>query len=113
VGFEQATIKVENEKEFEELKGAIERTFRPEKVEAFLKQVQSKGATIRDLEKILSESLLERVDEVLAKSGNKARELYDSLSLSDQAQMREFYLSKLESVDTKLRHRFKKLYRYY
>ena len=39
--------------------------------------------------------------------------LYESLPVSDQAQMREFYLSKLETVDQALRHKFKKLYQYY
>ena len=42
-----------------------------------------------------------------------ARQLYASLTLSDQAQMRELYLSKLETVDITLRHKFKKLYQYY
>jgi hypothetical protein len=42
-----------------------------------------------------------------------ARQLYGSLTLSDQAQMREFYLSKLETLDNALRHKFKKLYQYY
>jgi len=41
------------------------------------------------------------------------QQLYQSLPVSDQAQMREFYLSKLETVDPSLRHRFKKLYQYY
>jgi len=39
--------------------------------------------------------------------------LYQSLTMSDQALMREFYLSKIEEVDTALRHKFKKLYQYY
>jgi hypothetical protein len=39
--------------------------------------------------------------------------LYKALTLSDQAQMREFYLSKLEGVEVALRHKFKKLYQYY
>jgi hypothetical protein len=43
----------------------------------------------------------------------EARQLYESLPVSDQAQMREFYLSKLEGVDVALRHKFKKLYQYY
>jgi hypothetical protein len=42
-----------------------------------------------------------------------AWQLYQALPLSDQAQMREFYLSKLETVDIALRHKFKKLYQYY
>ena len=48
-----------------------------------------------------------------AKSDLSAWQLYQALPLSDQAQMREFYLSKLETVDTALRHKFKKLYQYY
>jgi hypothetical protein len=35
------------------------------------------------------------------------------LTLSDQALLREFYLSKIEEVDRTLRQRFKKLYQYY
>ncbi len=42
-----------------------------------------------------------------------AAQLYQALPVSDQAQMREFYLSKLEGVDMALRHKFKKLYQYY
>jgi hypothetical protein len=42
-----------------------------------------------------------------------AWQLYQALPLSDQAQMREFYLSKLETVGIALRHKFKKLYQYY
>jgi hypothetical protein len=38
---------------------------------------------------------------------------YGSLTLSDEAQMREFYLSKIEEIEPALRTRFKKLYQYY
>jgi hypothetical protein len=48
-----------------------------------------------------------------ASSELSAWQLYQALPLSDQAQMREFYLSKLETVDVALRHKFKKLYQYY
>ena len=113
MAFEQAAIKIEKEQQFEELKSALERVFRPAKVEEFLKRVQGRGARVRDLEKILGENVIESVDETLRKSGNLAQGLYQSLTVSDQAQMREFYLSKLESVDAALRHRFKKLYQYY
>jgi len=108
VAFERATIKVENEKDFGELTGAIERVFRPEKVEAFLKQVKSKGARIRDFEKILAGGVIEKVD-----GSAKARPLYEGLSPSDQAQVRELYLSKLEDVNEELRAKFKRLYQYY
>ena len=107
MSFEQATIKVEKEKEFEELKGAIERAFRPEAAEKFLKRVQSKGLRIRDFDSILSKRIL---DDGLAAGGQS---LHQALTVSDQAQIREFYLSKLESVDHDLRHRFRKLFQYY
>jgi hypothetical protein len=113
VGFQQAAIKVENEKEFEELKASISRAFGPDKVEQLLKRVRSNGNRIRDLESALAKGVFERVDDILAKSGKTARGLYESLALSDQAQMREFYLSKVETVDAVLRHRFKKLFQYY
>ena len=113
MGFQQAAIKVENEKEFEELKGSISRAFGPDKVEQLLKRVRRNGSRVRDLESALAKCVFERVDDILAKSGKTARGLYESLALSDQAQMREFYLSKVEEVDSKLRTKFQKLYRYY
>jgi hypothetical protein len=39
--------------------------------------------------------------------------LYQGLPVSDQAQIRELYLSRIEQVDRVLRERFSKLYRYY
>ena len=41
------------------------------------------------------------------------RPLYEGLSQSDQAQVRELYLSKLEDVNEELRIKFKRLYQYY
>ena len=57
--------------------------------------------------------LAERVLEGFGEPGLNAQKLYESLPVSDQAQMREFYLSKLEGVEVALRHKFKKLYQYY
>jgi hypothetical protein len=110
VGFEQAAIRIEKEKEFEELRGAIERTFHPEAVEKFLKRVQGMGLRVRDLDSILTRKLL---DNQVAGKEASTRDLYQSLTLSDQAQMREFYLSKLEEVNQTLRTKFQKIYRYY
>jgi hypothetical protein len=42
-----------------------------------------------------------------------AKDLYSALTLTDQAQMKEFYLSKIEEVGPELRARFQKLYQYY
>ena len=113
MGFEQATIKVEKEVEFEELKAAVERSFWPESVEQFLKRLSGEGLRVRDWDAVLAKRVLEKSDPVLAKSGKKASKLYQALSLSDQAQMRELYLSRVEEVDPKLRAKFQKIYQYY
>jgi hypothetical protein len=110
VSFEQADIKIEKVQEFARLQAAVEQAFLPEKVERFLKQLDSKGIRIRDFEGILSARLLEGV---AGESGLSAQQVYQALPVSDQAQMREFYLSKLEGVDVTLRHKFRKLYQYY
>ena len=110
VGFQQAAIKIENEEKFEALRAAVERAFRPETVEKFLQRLQAKSLRVRDLDSILAGKLL---DDQLVAAGTSAQSLYQSLTLSDQAQMREFYLSKIEAVDQALRHKFKKLYQYY
>jgi hypothetical protein len=107
--FEQATIKVEKEKEFAELRAAVEQAFQPENAEKFLKQMERKGIRVRDFDGILAKKVLEG----FAGPGLKALDLYAGLPVSDQAQMREFYLSKLETVDHALRHKFRKLYQYY
>ena len=111
VSFQPTVIRVEKEQEFEELKGAINRALDPERVEKFLKRVRRSGARIRDLEAILARGVFEKVDGTLAKLG--AQKLYQALTVSDQAQMREFYLSRVEEVEPALRTRFQQLYRYY
>ena len=117
MGFEQAAIKIEKQQEFAKLQAAVEQAFLPEKVERFLKQLDRKGIRVREFDGVLSARLLEEVTG--AKGGSapgkelSAWQLYQELPLSDQAQMREFYLSKLETIDIALRHKFKKLYQYY
>ena len=110
MAFEQATIKVEKVEEFGKLQAAVEQAFLPGKAERFLKQLDRKGIRVRDFGGILAARLLE---EAAGDSGLKAQLSYQGLPVSDQAQMREFYLSKLEGVDLALRHKFKKLYQYY
>ncbi len=109
MAFEQAAIKVQKEQEFARLQAAVEQAFLPEKVKGFLKQLDRKGIRIRDFDAVLAKRMLEGFSE----AGLDARQLYESLPVSDQALMREFYLSKLEGVDVALRHKFKKLYQYY
>ncbi len=66
VGFEQAVIKVENEKEFEELKGAINRALARENAGKYLKRVASAGLRIRNFDLVLAKGVLEQVDGALA-----------------------------------------------
>ena len=110
MSFERAPIKIEKEQEFARLQGSVEQAFLPEKVGRFLKQLNRKGIRVRDFDAVLAQRILEGV---VGEAGLDARGLYGSLPVSDQAQMREFYLSKLETVDQALRHKFKKLYQYY
>jgi hypothetical protein len=110
VTFQRAPIKVEKEQEFARLQAAVEQAFLSEKVGKFLKQLDRKGIRVRDLDKVLAQRILESA---VSDAGLDARGLYASLPVSDQAQMRELYLSKLETVDQALRHKFKKLYQYY
>ena len=109
MAFEQATIKVEKEQQYAALQDAIEQAFLPGKTEQFLKQMDRKGIRIRDFDGVIAKKVLEG----FAGMGMNAGQMYQALTLSDQAQIREFYLSKLETVDQSLRHKYKKLYQYY
>ena len=97
MGFEQAAIKIEKAQEFAALQAAIEQAFLPEKTEQFLKQMNRKGIRIRDFDAVLAQRVLEGFGE----AGLNAQKLYQSLPLSDQAQMRELYLSKLEGAESR------------
>ncbi len=113
MGFEQAVIKVEKEKEFEELQGAISRALSPERAAAFLKLLKKSGIRVRDFDALLAARALEDAAGSKAKPELNAQQVYQALPVSDQAQMKEFYLSKVEEVDRVLRARFHKLYQYY
>jgi hypothetical protein len=110
VGFEQGVIKVEKEREFGDLKVAVEKAFAPSRVAEYLKELENRGIRVRKLDAVFAADLIDRV--VGDKAGT-ARSLYESLPVSDQAQIREFYLSKLEEVEPALRAKFHKLYQYY
>ena len=110
MAFEQAAIKIEKAEEFGQLQRAVEEAFSPDKVKGFLKRLYRGKIRIRDFDAVM---ICKTLEATTGRADFSARRLYGSLSLSDQAQMREFYLSKLEGVDTALRHKFKKLYQYY
>ena len=102
--FTQAGIAVENQAAFGELKAAIDLAFMPSDVSAFLHSVGKSGLRIREFEGVLEKGLLKPA---------AAKDLYGSLPASDQAQIREYYLTKAEQVDGRLRSKFKKLYAFY
>ncbi len=108
--FEPGVIKVEKEREFGDLKAAIEKSFSADRVAKYLKALEVRKIRVRNLDAILAAGVID------AGSGEKAgtaRSLYGSLPVSDQAQMREFYLSRIEEVDSALRAKFHQLYQYY
>jgi len=111
--FQQAGLKVEKLEQFEQLQSALEWLFASHNVEGFLRLLTRKGVPIRDFERVLREGLLGATDPVLTKSGKTAQELYAALSVSDQAQIRELYLTALEDIELPLREKYSKLYRYY
>ena len=113
IPFQQAALRIEKLDEFEQLRSALARIFAVGAVEDFLRLLRRKGVPIRDFDRVLREKLLERADSGLGKSGRSAKQWYDALSVGDQAQVREFYLTALEAVDLALREKFKQLYRYY
>jgi hypothetical protein len=108
--FEQGLIKVEKEREFGDLKAAVERAFAVDRVTKFLKELQSRGIRVRDLDAIFA---ADAIDVASGGQAGTARSLYNGLPTSDQAQMRELYLSKLEEIDPAVRAKFRKLYQYY
>ena len=107
VGFEQASIPVEKEKEFSELRSAIEAAFALERIDKFLATLKSKGVRIRNFDSVLAKRVLEGAAQLKV----KAQELYRSLTVSDQGQIREFYLSQVEQVPSELRRKFNVVYR--
>jgi hypothetical protein len=113
LSYEQATIKVEKEAQFAELKAAIERAFSASSVEKLLKRLDSRAMRIRDFDAVLEKQAIEYVDATLRQAGKTAKGLYQELTVTDQGQMREFYLSKLEQVEEALRHKFRRIFQYY
>jgi hypothetical protein len=108
--FEPGVIKIEKEREFGDLKSAVEKAFAADRITKYLTVLDSRKIRIRDLEAVLAKDAIDRA------TGDKigtARSLHSSLPIPDQAQMREFYLSKIEEVEPALRAKFHKLYQYY
>jgi hypothetical protein len=82
-------------------------------VQKYLKRVSKAGVRVRDFDSVLGKGILDQVDRDLSQSGQSAKNLYSALTVSDQAQIKEFYLFKVEEVAPELRAKFHKLYQYY
>jgi len=108
--FEQATIPIDNQELFELLKGVYENLFTSE-VETFLKAVKKKGLLIRHYEAVIESGAMEKASGTLKKAGMTARQLFEALPMSDRAQVREFYLVRLEQVEEATRRKFYQVYR--
>ena len=108
--FEPGVIKVEKEREFGDLKSAMEKAFAADRITKYFKELDGRKIRVRNLDAVFAASVIDRAT---GEKAGTARSLYSSLPVSDQAQMREFYLSKIEEVDPALRAKFHKLYQYY
>jgi hypothetical protein len=108
--FEPGVIKVEKEREFGELKAAIEKAFSADGVTKYLKALDRGGIRVRDLDAAFASDAIDRAN---GEKTGTARSLHEALPVSDRSQVREFYLSKVEEVDPALRAKFHKLYQYY
>ena len=108
--FEPGVIKVEKEREFGDLKAAIEKAFSADRVAKYLKALDSRSIRVRNLDAVFAADV---IDAGAGSEAGAARALHAVLPVSDQAQIREFYLSKIEEVDPALRAKFHKLYQYY
>jgi len=114
MAYQQAQIPVTKTEEFEQLKSALERIAgSASSLERLFRRIESKGLRVREVEKIIQAGLLEHSDPELARSGKSGGQMYQSLALSDQALLREFYLERVEQVDPAVREKFGKIYRYY
>jgi hypothetical protein len=111
--YQQAQIAVTKTEEFDQLKAALDRMFSSAGVEKYYSKLQSRTVYVREFEKILDLGIPESLDSALAKSGKTAKALYETLTVSDQALMREFYLERIEKVDARVRQKYQKIYRYY
>ena len=104
MAYQQAGIAVENEQAFGSVKAAIDAVFTPQAVSRFLSRLGKRKLRVREFEAILAQGAFE---------SPQAAASYAGLSASDQGQIREYYLAKLEQVEPSVREKFLKLYAYY
>jgi hypothetical protein len=107
MAFEQASIAIQST-EFEKLKDLINKALNKDNVSKFMKSIDSNGLLVRHFEEILNKGLLNKI----ISGSDSALALYNKMPASDQGQMREFYLTRIEEVDIEVRRKFQKIYAY-
>jgi hypothetical protein len=109
MGFQQATIPIRNAEAFAKLKSLIETALKPANAPKLLAGVVETGLVVWKVDDILQKSLLEQAAGIAT---GQAQDWYRQLPVSDQAQIREFYLTHIEQVDGAMRQKYKKAFRY-
>jgi hypothetical protein len=112
-GYQKPPLPVQSGAVYEVLHRALERVLAPAAAERLLRRLENRGLKARGFEVLLAAKVLEQLDEGLAGSGKTASEWYAELPVSDQGQLREFYLTAIETVDPGLREKYAKIYRNY
>jgi hypothetical protein len=101
--FEQATIPIQDEKTFAEVRQALDEAFSPARVAGFLKKVAGAKLRVRQFEAVLASGFL----------GAQAQKSYAALGDADRGQIREQYLRRVEQVAPEVRQKFFRLYASY
>ena len=109
VHFEQAGLPIVDAEKFGRLHAAISKTLDAKNAEAFLKQVTKAGIRIRHFETALQNGLL---DGVAGFQKGEGWNLFAALPVTDQAQVREHYLTEIEKVELRLRKKYQRVYEY-
>jgi hypothetical protein len=109
MGFQQATIPVQNAEAFSQLKKLIESALDVQRSQQLLAGIVNAGLVVWKFEAVLERSLLEKTVDVASGQG---KAWYQQLPMSDQAQIREFYLTHVEQVGGAVRDKYKKAFRY-
>jgi chorismate mutase len=109
VHFEQAGIPIVDAEKFGRLHAAVSKALDPQSAERFLKSVKSAGLRIRHFESALKDGLLDAAGGFQKGEGWN---LFAALPVSDQAQVREHYLTEIEKVELRLRKKYQRVYEY-
>jgi len=101
--YEQAVIPIQDEKTFTTVHQSMDEAFAPARVEQFLRRLAGARLRVRQFEQILAHGFL----------GPEAPKSYAALSPSDQGQIRERYLRRVEQVAPEVRQKYFKVYASY